>query len=237
MISLSDAADLIARSEQPLLLPDTCSLLDLTRDPTREDMHPANARAARRLFEQASGRPTGLSLCLPEQVLIELAEHQEEIREEARKKIVKMNATLKRVAEAYAVHGLSLQLGGFDLTAHDFPSTANQFVEDVKSVAVKFQPTGETERKAMARIARSLAPNRRGGQYKDCIVIESNFELVRFLRDRGFDKRVVFLTSNVADYSAERGTVKVHADLASEFQSLQIEYATNFGLAEHLLKT
>ena len=36
---------------------------------------------------------------------------------------------------------------------------ANQFVEDIKSVAVKFQPMDETMRKAMVRIAHGLAPN------------------------------------------------------------------------------
>jgi hypothetical protein len=235
MMPLSDAVDLIVRSALPLLLPDTCSLLDLMRDPAREDIHPANAKAAQRLLRQAAESPVNLSLCLPEQVLKELADNQGMIREETQKKIAKTNEALKRVSEAYAVHGLSLQMTGVDLRAHDFPSIANQFVEDIKSAAVKFQPTDETMRKAMARIAHGLAPNHRGGQYKDCIVIESNFELVRVLRARGFEEKVVFLTTNVSDYSAERGTIKVHADLVAEFETLQIEYATSFGLAGHLL--
>lgn len=232
---LSDAADLIVRTALPLLLPDTCSLLDLMRDPARDDIRPANARAAQRLLKQATESPTGLWLSFPEQVLKELTDNQEKIRQETRDKIATLNANLKRISEAYAVHGLPLQLNGFDLRIHDFPGMADKFVESMKSAAIQFQPTDETARKAMIRISQGLAPNHRGGQYKDCVVIESNFELVRVLRDRGYDKKIVFLTSNVTDYSAERGTIKVHADLIAEFDSLKIEYATNFGLAGHLL--
>src|ERR1700675_36015 len=121
MMPLSDAADLIMRSALPLLLPDTCSLLDLMRDPARGDIHPANAKAAQRLLKQATESPTSLSLCLPEQVLKELTDNQEKIREETENKIARMNEALKRVSEAYAVHSLSLQLNGLDLRVHDFP--------------------------------------------------------------------------------------------------------------------
>lgn len=83
-------------------------------------------------------------------------------------------------------------------------------------------------RRAMVRVAHGLAPTIEVG--KDCIVIEANFELVRVPRARGFEKKVVFLTTNVSDYSAARGSIKC---TRTWFESLQIEYATSFGLAGH----
>jgi hypothetical protein len=235
MMQLSDAADRMIGVALPLLLPDTCSLLDLMRDPARDDIRPANAKAAQRILKRATKIPASLLLSFPEQVLKELADNQEKIREETQNKISKLNEALKQVSQAFAVHDLPLQLNGLDLRVHNFPDAADKFVQNIISTAVKFHPTEETMRKVMARISQSLAPNHRGGQYKDCIVIESNFELVRVLRARGHDKKIVFLTTNVSDYSAGRGSIGVHPDLAAEFEALKIEYATNFGLAEHLL--
>jgi hypothetical protein len=198
-------------------------------------MRPANSKAALRLLQRATAHPPALLLSFPEQVLKELADNQQNIREETRVKIARMNNNLKRISDAYAVHDLPLELNGLDLRVHDFPKMANEFVERIKSAAIQFQPTVETTQKAMVRISQGLAPNHRGNQYKDCVVIESNFELVKILRARGYKEKVVFLTTNVGDYGAERGTIKVHPDLANDFTSLAIEYATNFGLAEHLL--
>jgi hypothetical protein len=63
-------------AQAPVLLLDTCSLLDLMRDPTRETFNAEQVQAAHHLLVKAESRPPKLWIPIAGQVLAERHEHQ-----------------------------------------------------------------------------------------------------------------------------------------------------------------
>jgi hypothetical protein len=69
---------------------------------------------------------------------------------------------------------------------------------------------------------------------KDCVVIETYLDVVSALRVAGLASRIVFASSNTADYANEQHGV-LNADLQAEFTPLNIQYAPNLAAAKHWL--
>jgi hypothetical protein len=69
---------------------------------------------------------------------------------------------------------------------------------------------------------------------KDCVFVETYLDAAAGLRAEGFSEPVVFVSSNVTDYTGEGRRILV-ADLAAEFVQLKLEYAPNLPAAKHFL--
>jgi hypothetical protein len=121
------------------------------------------------------------------------------------------------------------------LAAADFPTAAEAIVNRFLAAGLHVRKPGGVERKAWGRIAANVAPSQRGQQAKDCIILESYLDLARGLRATGFNAPVVYFTSNTRDYSDPVNAARLHPSLVAEFDALNIRYAVNFGMAEHLL--
>lgn len=142
MISLADAVAGITGAGIPLLLPDTCALLDLMRDPSRDDINPANTEAAKRLLDRAIIAPPTMLIALSEQVATELRDNQPRVREETEKKLSNLQNNLDRLTKAYGVHGLPPGLNSFDLM-QDFPARSEAVVNGFKAAAIPFKLTAD----------------------------------------------------------------------------------------------
>lgn len=91
----------IAEASIPTLCIDTCSLLDIMRDPTREDARPHERKAA---IDLAGALEAGELACLvAEQVELEFQEHGAPIQAEAQDAIRRL---VERVGRANAIHGV-----------------------------------------------------------------------------------------------------------------------------------
>lgn len=78
-------AHAIASKDVPVLCIDTCSILDIMRDPTRETVKPHDRQAAIDLVVAAEA---GNLICLmAEQVAIEFAVHDQPVQEEAERNL------------------------------------------------------------------------------------------------------------------------------------------------------
>lgn len=89
---------------------------------------------------------------------------------------------------------------------------------------------------ALAASRRSVELRRpsRHGNMNDCIVIEEYLELAQILRGNGYNKDIIFISSNTEDY-CDDNKHDIHPHLASDFANLQIEFVTNWGHAKHLM--
>ncbi|KVD94543.1 hypothetical protein WI90_07765 [Burkholderia ubonensis] len=70
---------------------------------------------------------------------------------------------------------------------------------------------------------------------KDCVVIETYLDAVKALRNSGLSSRIVFLSSNIKDYTGKESGGLLNADLGKEFANLNIDYARNASQAKYLL--
>jgi hypothetical protein len=236
MISSAEVVRRIAAAPAPVLFADSCAFLDLMRDPTRGNFSASQVEAAQRLLLKAERRPRALWLPITAQVWIERNDNQMTVKQEAELRIHSFEEGVHRVQKLLAAHGLQTSAIAPSLVASRFPDTAHAFVDRVFSEAQHVRGAPHTDRRALARMAANLAPSRRGQQTKDCIVIENYLQIARLLREKNFEGRIVFLTTNTKDYSDKAGSGSIHPDLAGEFGAVNMTYSVNFQMAEHQLR-
>ena len=86
----------------------------------------------------------------------------------------------------------------------------------------------------MARVLKRQPPSRRDkDSTKDCLILETYLEHVRYARRAGLQERAVFISSNTADYAKSEASLP--GELASEFGSVQLNYAPNMAAAQSLV--
>ena len=217
----------------PLLCVDTCSLLDVMRDPTREGLKSPDFQAALDMI--ALMEATGpLNCLLAEQVQRELHDNAPKVEEDAK---VSVQRFKNRVERLHSIAGVFAPIGPIDLRHLDSHVNLARVVFDrwVAAATPVPQKAGIGDR-AMARVMARQTPAQQGKESaKDCVVIETYLDSIAQLRNAGLGSTVVFLSSNTKDYTGRNGKGLNH-DLLAEFAALGMQYASSAGLAKHLLQ-
>ncbi|MCF8504174.1 MAG: PIN domain-containing protein [Caulobacter sp.] len=216
----------------PHLCIDTCSVLDIMRDITRNDANPADRKAALGLMSaMRDGRLKGW---VADQVAREFAEHVGDIEQETKKTL---DVFRRRFGTANEIAGLFGEPRGIDLShldGHEARSRAS--ADEWMTLAGAVAQPAEAASRAFLRVQANTAPSTKGKQsIKDCVVIETYFEHVRALRAAGDIAKVVFLSSNKEDYCDASGRLILRPPLDAEFVTLGMEFWPNFGAAKHAL--
>jgi len=215
-----------------VLLVDTCVLLDLIRDVTRKDVQAHNLIAAAALLTAAENG-NDLIVIVADQVRAELTDNQPGVEEEARGGLTKFREQVKRINRVAAQFGAATVIDTTHLADHVARTVA--VLQRWTQVAIAAPAGPDVERRAMRRVVQALAPSRKGKESaKDCLVVESYLEVAGELRSAGFIGRIVFASSNTAEYH-DGGSQTLHAQLQADFGVHAIEFAPNFGAAKHSL--
>lgn len=228
----ADLAEVIGR-RAPILFLDTCVLFDLIRDVTRPDVQTHNLISAITLVTAAENGHT-LTVVIASQVLTELENNRHSVEEEARSGLKKFRDQVSRINEVAIQFGATTTIDTTHLKDH--VARASFMLQRLSQVAITALAGPEIERRAMRRVVQALAPSRKGKESaKDCLVIESYFEIADELRAAGFVERIVFISSNTREY-LESSTKKLHTQLQADFEKRAIEYAPNYGAARYFLR-
>lgn len=226
----------IGADAAPVLLCDTCALLDITRDPTREEFLASHGQSAIRLLERAVSAPRTLWLPVASQVLREIDDNRLGIMQDAKITLEKLEAKLEHLRLLMSGFGVNTTAITPGLIQSGFLNVVDGILTRFLTAGLNFQPPPETATDAYARIAANLAPSKKGQQAKDCLIIETYLQLARRLRASGLKLPIVFLTTNKNDYSDPNSKGWIHPELARDFKAAGLGYAVNFSMAEHLLK-
>jgi hypothetical protein len=220
----------VARRSVPVLCIDTCSLLDIMRDPTRDKPSPNERQAA---VDLVSELENGNLVCLvAELVATEFGEHDIRIQQEALKAIKKLNA---QVAQANESHGIFRPPRAINLIhLEDQVVPARAIVGRWLGAACTALSSAEILAKATGRVIRNVAPAAKGKEStKDCVIFETYLAAVGALRDHQMTSNAVFLSSNVNEYLDMRRTVK--SDIQQDLDRLLLTYAPNMAAAKYQL--
>lgn len=216
----------------PVVCLDTCSILDVMRDPTRESVRPHDARA---ILDLLAKMETGTELVslVAEQVHFEFNEHAPRVQGEAEQALKRLQEQLKRIDSIAAVFGASTKADLLHLDPH--VARARAVVDRIIAASTSAPAAPDIASRALTRLNQARTPARKGkDSMKDCVVVETYLDAVAKLRAGGLMSKVVFTSSNTKDYAGETG-VRLRPDLGCEFAALGIEYASNHGEAKHLL--
>jgi hypothetical protein len=216
----------------PVLCVDTCTVLDLMRDPTRESVRAHERQAALDLLS-AIEHGRDLVALLADQVAHEFGDHARGVQDEAAQAIAKLKAQLGRIDAVAAVYGSA----GAASLAHldDHVTRARAIVDRWMKAATMAVDGPDVPARALARLNKPRTPARKGkDSMKDCVIIESYLEIADALRVCGLTRPIVFVSSNVKDYCGGIAS-SLKPDLAAEFDALGMDYAPNLAAAKYLL--
>ncbi len=231
-LAVATAVRRIIEVGAPVLCLDTCAMLDVMWDPMRENFSADQAGAALLLLSRAQASPSELSIVIAEQAYTELNQHMDSIEEESRSAVRK----IERALGIFARHGLVPGTSSVVSTLLRFPSQSRGIVERFASVAHIVKARQALYRRAFHRISMNVRPARRGkDSAKDCLIVETYLETASVLRANGFQREIVFLTTNPSDYE-EKGRPKIlHPELLADFAAVDLAYQATFMAARYAL--
>ncbi|CAM5784031.1 PIN domain-containing protein [Rhizobacter fulvus] len=231
-LSPAEATHLSAQG-LPILCVDTCTLLDVIRDITRESIRLSDAQSGFHILNaaEAGGK---VIVVMAEQVSRELAANAKGVYDEAELHLKNFREQAQRIHDISVEFGAAGTLATGHLIGHVGRAQVvlNRWTAASQKVA---QGTEVTDR-AFNRVNAARTPARKGkDSIKDCVVIETYLETAQQLRAAGLTSKIVFASSNTKDYCGS-GTSHLQADIAADFRAHAIEYAPNFGAIRGCLK-
>lgn len=224
--------DTIASLNAPVICVDTCTLLDVIRDITRETVTVGDAVAGIALLEAAE---TGndLVVLIAEQVTIEIAANAAEVEDEANRSLLKLQSQLKRIYDVTTAYGTQGSLNFSCIDGH--VNTAKKFLNRWTQITKLIPHNPGISSRAFQRVNIPKTPARKGKEsMKDCVVVETYLEAVQQLRAAGLTNKVVFASSNTREYYAPN-IKHLATDIDLDFSQIGLSYAPSFGAAKHIL--
>ena len=216
----------------PVLCLDTCAILDIVRDPTRDTIRLHEHEASLALL-QAAETDKRLVVLVAEQVRKEFEENADDVQKEAKRAIVKFRNRINEINDLAGLYGSSARVDSSHWEDHELRclEVAERWLEVGDSVSHSNQILS----RATSRSIQARSPARKGkDSIKDCVILETYFERVRELREDGLTAPMVFVSSNTRDY-AELSGARIQNDIKDEFGSLALGYAPNMAAAKHML--
>lgn len=232
MTSIADAVTTIlaGRVPAPVLVLDTCVLLDLFRwDGPGPRILFAEIKAANHLLEAlALGGGELVRLVAPELVPGEFADNADSIQGAFKKGLEAHDKAREWLDDAGAL---------FDLSRPVAPPTRDSGISTrCRALAMDLLDRSivlDRDRACLDRAVDRLIAKRRPShrkEIKDSMNLEQGLELARRLREAGSTAPCLFISSNTKDFANETRT-DLHPDLRQDFKAAGLEYFTSLTAA------
>ncbi len=219
----------IKSSASPILLLDTCTLLDVIRDVTRATNEERNAIAGLQLLNHAEANR--LHVLIAEQVKNEYGDNYLPTKEAAEAALKKFRDQSERIDRLSAAYGSAPPPVSKHLDGH--VGRTDAVLQRWMTVARVVTPSAAVSGRAFHRIQNAIAPSTKGKESaKDCVVFETYLELMSELRADSVTVRATFASSNVNDY---RPGGAVAPALTNDLVAVKLDYASSFHEAKHHL--
>lgn len=216
----------------PVLCVDTCTVLDVVRDVTRENVTPADVNAGLALLALAEAG-SGLTVLMAEQVSLEIEGNVVNVEQEAQTALEKFLGQAQRIHDVAGAYGAQGTLQIRHLVGH--VNRARPVLDRWLQVAQVVPHNDGVSSRAFRRVNEPRTPARRGKEsMKDCVIVEAYIETASQLRSAGMAAPMVFASSNTKEYFAPN-TRHLQGDIGTDLAAVGLEYAPNWGAAKHSL--
>ena len=235
VLPCDDLAAELTRADVPVLLLDTCTILDVVRAPVRDQLGTHDIDAVHALIGCAAAAPPTVSFVITAHALEEFREHVDAVETEthdALEKAVDRSAAI--LARMQALSPDDYIPGAIDLLSLGFPKRGRHLAEHIVQASFVLNDDPGEVIKAWDRVKLAKPPATKAKQsIKDCLIVESCLRLATTLRSGGFSRNIVFATSNTRDYQQHHPSL--HPVLRVDFASVCLEYSPNWSAARHEL--
>lgn len=229
VLTSGEAAVRILADLAPVLILDTCAILDIIRAPIREQIY--NIKAALSILTASRATPRELWVVVPNLVLSEFDDNIITVEGELNKSLLVTDSRVVEINAALSLLGLQAHAGLADFSSSGLTQSLRSIADEVITIALQIDDD-ECSSNAVKRVILGKAPSEKGKQQlKDCIIWENAIAFSSKLRRLGFNRPVVFISSNTSDYCSDK---KLKPELQAELNAFQGSFATHlsWGLAE-----
>ena len=222
----TDLVDRIVNGEQPILCLDTCAILDLARDPGRNEVTENEQLSSLSLLERV--RRGELTSVTTETVHREYWQNAKKVREETEEGVLNIlqygrdhpsRRKLTALVSIFDLHDPELEI------APETYAVASSFMSSQWLIySIKLSETDFIIKQAKVRDTNNLAPSHHAGNaLADCTILETYIWFANQCRVQGLpmDKRILFVSSNKRDFTRFG---RLHVDIARSFTPLGMRY-------------
>lgn len=228
MPTIADVAARLVAADLPVIFLDTCILLDIIRAIERKY---ANCVAtAIELHAALTTQPAQCSLVISHLVHHEWQLHASRLLSDAGKHLAEIEAQALHFHDACAVLGIAPGFARADYAALGVAERLGDLSEQLLDAGIQVDSDDACSGRAINRVIFNVPPSRKGGEAKDCTILEEYLAVCRALEETRFAKKRVFCTSNTRDY-CEAGAL--HPILASDFAATGLRFTTNLPWGFH----
>lgn len=230
-----DLASRIAKVDAPVLLLDTCTILDVVRAPLLDQMGTHDIEAVHALIDRTTGSCPSVYFVIAEQVHREIQENIDTVETDTRSGIKRFMDRFAMVMKRMrALSPGELIPDDVDLESFIFPQKGRRIADKIVHKSSVLTDCNDEIKAAYNRVVRAIPPATRAKQsIKDCVIAESYLRLAATLHAGGFVRNMVFATSNTKDY--QQGHSSLHPELRAEFRSACLEYSPSWSAARYEL--
>ena len=212
VLSRDDLVAHLGRIDTPVLLLDTCTILDVVRAPVLEQVGIHDIEAVHTLIGRATGESPRVSLVICEQVHQEFRENIDAVERQTRIRIDKamdcFGGIVKRMQALSPEDDIPDPV---KLSSLGFPKAGRDLAEVIVQMSSVMTDHHEEIVKAYDRVKLAKPPATRAKQsVKDCVVTESYLRLAATLHAGGLARNMVFATSNTNDF--QQGHSSLHPE-------------------------
>jgi hypothetical protein len=205
--SIVELVSVLRDNPAPVIFLDTCAILDILDVPRnlslyRDTASPALVHSVLNALQAFSETTPKLQLVISGQVAQEYTKNLPKVLKELRTRI----AQITQVGDLLLSATDSAQLGS---TLTTLEANLTTLTNRIFNSSLTIAKDDASVFRAASRLARSLAPAKRGSSNMgDCLVVEHFLEFVRQLRADGFDQKCIFVSSNYRDFGLEHFRVR-----------------------------
>ena len=213
----------------PLLFPDTCALLDIVRLPIRQD--PSTIRrelsAASQIAHAALESPPRLIVVVAPPIDQEWAKNLPNVIGELNIAIERCINQSERFIEAQNCFSIPPIGAPLRNTLNALVTSSQALASSILDCAVHLSEDEAAMARAVRRVANYRAPATKGGEVKDCMIVEHVLAGISAFTASTKPTAAVFLTSNTTDYYESSAAV-LRVPLNTEFPSAGLRLVTNW---------
>lgn len=226
-LTLHQAVESILERDTPILMIDTCSLLDLIRAPVRGKV---NVVEGGHLLAQICDRGL-VTIVVTEEIEKEYKKNKPSVLADLVKFIKSTKSNVKQIQDTLAIIGPPPRPYDETLGCSNLEGDLERLADGLLNRSIVLTHESRLFIKGYARVTQAIPPSSHGKEStKDCVIIEHFLSLVASLKERCYLHKTVFVTSNEDDFGKAPVAEGV---LARELGDLEIKYCNQLKWALH----
>lgn len=228
--------EFLSFADRPVLMLDTCILLDVIRAPYRSDVPNATvARAAELAASCATGDPVArvvVASWVPKEFDENVAKTEDDLEKHCRT-LVELTRDAEAACDAIGIarRPAGFAPGSLNPLARSLPALARNLL----GAAIVLSPDNDVLARAQIRNTHRRPPSTQGTQSKDPQIFEEYLDFARRVRAYGIGVPLLFCSSDRKAYGD--GRTPLHPELAAELASpgVKVSFAKDLPWAWHEL--